>query len=235
MPHSDNLYSASESSAESFSDELSPTDGYFTSRTHPQDVMVLDPTTGTSNAKAQEARAETQASSESHFSNSQVRPVSPTSSLPLFTGTHPSTYTPTSPATYTPRTLASSFPRQEDLSLETSPFLHQSAPPPTYSAATSQSGDQHINMNRTVSAQQLEEGNREPESMGQPNEYDERTPLWTRKTGRLPGWLSLRRSLLIILILGLTVGCLAIALKSDKSVSLNLYIILLSLSLLSVV
>lgn len=220
MPRSDNLYSADDSDAESFSDELSPTDGYFTNRAHPQDVMVRDPTTESRNSKAEEARAEAQADSESHFSNSQVRPVSTTSSLQVSTGTHPSTYTPTSPTTYTPRTLMSSFPRQEDLYSEASPLLHPPAPPPAYSAATPQSGDQHITPNySTVSARLLEEGSREPESMGQPSEHDERTPLWTTKTRRLPEWLSLRRSLLIFLIVGLAVGFIAIAVKSGRSVS----------------
>lgn len=236
MPHSDNLHSADDSDTESFSDELSPTDGYFSNRAHPQDVMVPDPTVGGCNAKAQEATAETQANSQSHFPNSHVRPLSPTSSLPVPSGADSSTYTPASPSTYTPRTLASPFPRQEDLYSEASPLLHPSAPPPAYSAATLHSGDQHINRNySTIFAQQLEEGNREPESMGQPNEYNERTPLWMRRTRRLPEWLSLKRSILVILVLGLAMGFIAIAAKSGKSVSLNIYIMLQSLSLSFVV
>jgi hypothetical protein len=44
MPYSDNLYSANdESDAESFSDELSPTDGYFNRREMPTAGLVPDP------------------------------------------------------------------------------------------------------------------------------------------------------------------------------------------------
>ena len=43
MPYADNLYSADESDAESFSNELSPTDGYFSNREQSRNVVVLDP------------------------------------------------------------------------------------------------------------------------------------------------------------------------------------------------
>src|SRR4051812_5721699 len=44
LPYSDNLYSANdESDAESFSDELSPADGYFNRRDMPTNELVPDP------------------------------------------------------------------------------------------------------------------------------------------------------------------------------------------------
>ena len=69
MPYTDNLYSADDSDVESFSNELSPTDGYFSNSRPSSGCDGPDPSleTGPSTAelKAQEVREEATASSAS--------------------------------------------------------------------------------------------------------------------------------------------------------------------------
>ena len=105
-----------DSDAESFSNELSPTDGYFNSRqNHPPDVLVPDPSQSTD--KAAEAEEE---SGVSHLSESNS-PQRRQSHLTL----HSSYYN---------RRYNSEFDEDEPHT-ERTPLIPQSAPP-TYSAAT---------------------------------------------------------------------------------------------------
>jgi len=221
MPSADNLYSADDSDIESFGQELSPIDGYFINRDHPQNEMVSDPSLDSQNLKAQEARAEAQANSQSHIASSSAPHEEPESS-PLFvsTGVNLSTYIPTSPTTYTPHSPTSSHRRQGDLYSETSPLLHFAAPPPAYSAETSQPASQNFNSHyNTVSTQQFEEGIREPESMCRPDDYDRRTPLWTRRVRKIPWRYYFRNTLLIALVLSIAIGLIVAATRSSKFVS----------------
>jgi hypothetical protein len=224
MPYADNLYSADDSDVESFSNELSPTDGYFSNRNHPQDVMVPDPSieTGpnTADAKAREAREEAAASSENQAASRRASSELPASSPLRVAAPTSSNHSPSSPTAYTPRSPTSSHSRQDDLYSETSPLLHSTAPPPAYSTATSQPELQHFNTNySTISARQLESGTRGPESMGGPHDFNERSPLWVKQVKRLPRWRLFRNILLVTLVLGLAVGFIIAAVRSGESVS----------------
>jgi hypothetical protein len=236
MPYADNLYSADDSDVESFSNELSPTDGYFANRDHPQDVLVPDPSleTGpnTAESKAREAREVAAASSENHTASRSASPEVPASSLLHVAAPASFTiYSPSSTTAYTPRSPTSSHRREDDLYSETSPLLHTTAPPPAYSAATSQPALQHFNRNyTTISAHQLESGLREPESMGGPHDFNERSPLWMKQVKKLPRWRIFRSVLLVTLVLGLAIGFIVAAVKSGEPVSS--YFCIASVSLL---
>jgi hypothetical protein len=198
--------------------------------------MVPDPSleTGpsTADSKAREAREEAAASSENHSASRPASSEGPASS-PLRVAARASStnYSHSSPTAYTPRPPTSSTRRQDELYSESSPLLHSIAPPPTYSAATSQSTIQHFNRNySTISAHQLESGIREPESMGGPHDFNERSPLWMKQVKKLPRWRLFRNILLVALVLGLAVGFIVAAVKSGKSVSS--YFCIASVSLL---
>ena len=67
MPSNTGLYGDSDS--DSISDELSPTDGYFNGRDHPQDVLIPDPSQASSESdKAREAREDAETSRASDAS-----------------------------------------------------------------------------------------------------------------------------------------------------------------------
>ena len=183
MPYSDNLYSADvESDAESFSDELSPTDGYFNRRDIPNN-LVPDPSRGSesSDDKDELARQEARQSSEV---------ASRTAASPTLTHMHTSrsdasaatsVYTPSLPVSNTPASPVAS--RQSNLYSERT--LLMNAPPPAYSASPPISPVDPLSPESrnysTFAPHQLEQGFRlpqEPESMGRPIEIpDERTPL----------------------------------------------------------
>lgn len=236
MPYADNLYSADDSDVESFSNELSPTDGYFSTRDHPQDVMVPDPSleTGpnTGDGKAQEAREDAAGSSENHAASRPASPELPASSpLGVAASTSSTHYSPSSPTAYTPRSPTSSHRRQDDLYSETSPLLHSTAPPPAYSAAISQPALQYFNTTySTISARQLESGIREPESMRGPHDFNERSLLWMKQVKRPRRWTLFKNILLVALVLGLAVGFIIATVKSGESVSS--YICIASVSML---
>jgi hypothetical protein len=236
MPYADNLYSADDSDVESFSNELSPTDGYFASRDHPQDVMVPDPSLGTgpsmAESKAREAGEEAIASPENLAAGTSASPGVSASSPFRVAAPAPSTiYSPSTHTAYTPHSPASSHRREDDLYSETSPLLHTVAPPPAYSAATSQPTLQHFNRNySTISAHQPESGLHEPESMGGPHDFNERYPLWVKQAKKMSRWRIFRNVLLVALVLGLAVGFIITAVKSGESVSS--YFCIASVSLL---
>ena len=72
MPSNTGLYSDSDN--ESLSAELSPTDGYFNGRDHPQDVLIPDPSQASSESdKAREAREEAETSRARDASTSPRR------------------------------------------------------------------------------------------------------------------------------------------------------------------
>jgi len=242
MPYADNLYSADdsdvESNAESFSDELSPSDGYFNGHSASlQNVMVPDPSLAagsTAESKAQEARAEAEANTDpqSPPSPTVASPRHPPSSL--HRSLTPATSHQSNPTSPTSRSISSptfSHRRNDDLYSENTPLLHSPhplAPPPTYTAATSGPHSpplsQTFNRNyRTISDHQLEEGrapSREPESMGRPMDFDEREPLWPKPLiVSPPAWAKLRNLLIILLVLGLGIGFIVTAVKSGESVS----------------
>ncbi|KAI9838010.1 MAG: hypothetical protein M1819_006164 [Sarea resinae] len=104
---SSNLYDAG-SDADSFSEELSPTDGYFGQRSHPQDMLIRNPEAPTnSESKAHGAREESEESTASPASNRRASSNFPhRSESPTFT--------------------------------EHSSLLLSQPPPPAYSAAPSQ-------------------------------------------------------------------------------------------------
>jgi hypothetical protein len=235
MPYADNLYSTGDSDVESFSNELSPSDGYFSNRDHPQDVMVPDPSleTGpnTADVKAREVREEAAASSENLAASRPASSELPASSPLRVAAPTSSNYSLSSPTAYIPRSPTSPHRHQDDLYSETLPLLHSTPPPPAYSAATSQPELQHFHTNySTISARQLESGTREPESMGDPHDFNERSPLWVKQVKRLHRWRLFRNILLVALVLGLAVGFIIAAVKSGESVSS--YFCIASVSLL---
>jgi len=236
MSHADNLYSADDSDVESFSNELSPTDGYFSSRDYTQDVMVPDPSLeigpSTAKSKAREAREVAIASSENLAAGTSASPgVSASSPLRVAAPAPSTIYSSSTHTAYTPRSSASSHRREDDLYSETSPLLHTVAPPPAYSAATPQPTLQHFNENyNTIPAHQLESGPREPESMGGPHDFNERYPLWMKQVKKGSRWRICRNVLLVTLVLGLAVGFIVAAVKSGESVSS--YFCIASVSLL---
>ena len=72
MPSSTGLYDNSDNN--SLSDELSPTDGYFNGRDHPQDVLIPDPSQASSESdKAREAREDAETSRASDASAARRR------------------------------------------------------------------------------------------------------------------------------------------------------------------
>ena len=118
MPSNTGLYGDSDD--ESLSEELSPTDGYFNGRNHPQDVLIPDPSQALSDSnsdKAQEARQEGEASRASEAGAASRRQ---------------SQHSPPS----TPSSRRRIDPVFEDEAVtEATPLLPSA--PPTYSAATS--------------------------------------------------------------------------------------------------
>lgn len=184
MPYSDNLYSADvESDAESFSDELSPTDGYFNRRDIPREILVPDPSQSSNSSDDKDELARQEARQ-----NSEV--ASRTTGSPTLSNMYPSlpdasaatsVRTPSSPVSNTPSSPVSSR-RTDDLYSESTPLMH--APPPAYSASPTLPLAPVFPDPRnysTFAPHQLEQGlpsRQEPESMGGPVDIpNERTPL----------------------------------------------------------
>lgn len=232
MPrYSDNLYSADDSDVGSLSDALSPTDGYFEDRGHPQEMLVEDPSLGagsTAESKAQEARRESAANSQEG--------QTPSVDAPLISRATPSQqYIPATTAAYAPSSLSaqashssvSPHRRTSDTYTETSSLLRP-APPPAYSPATSPTfSTPATNFNgnySTITSSQVEEGqvpHREPESMGGPPEdLNNRTPLYTREIKFSRARKCMKSCLLMLLTLVIMVSLLMTLIKAGlKSVS----------------
>ncbi|KAL3426314.1 hypothetical protein PVAG01_03105 [Phlyctema vagabunda] len=190
MPFSDNLYSAEDDSDNaSFSDQLSPSDGYFNRSDIPPNVMVPDPSLEQSSgaeAKAREAREEAQSNAESQYTNTASPAISNSTPSQLYTSA-PSNASPRSPPTS--QTFSSpTSPRRLYNSMYTSQSPLMAGPPPAYSPplpSSTPTSPQNTSPGtyNTFTPSRLEEGNHsEPQSMGAPpSQPTEETPLWTQR------------------------------------------------------
>ncbi|TGO14762.1 hypothetical protein BPAE_0619g00030 [Botrytis paeoniae] len=185
MSYSDDLVNSGNSSGNSWkeddSDELSPTDGYFSSNQIPQN-MIPDPTLSQEedNSNAQDAKGDfprdgdipstvqmsSHTNASSHATQHHRHSQAPSDSL------HASSY----------RRGENSFPEHQPLSERPRPaYIASAASSPV--SAQGQHTSTHYN---TFSQHRLEEGlPREPQSMGglaDNPEIDERTPLWLDRT-----------------------------------------------------
>jgi hypothetical protein len=224
MPYTGSLYSADDSDIESFSDELSPTDGYFTRRDHPQEVMIQDPSLeanqSTSQWKADGARGESEANPDSYgVASSQLPRSSPS---PIFTSLTTSTaFTPVFPTANIVRSSTIPRSQRENLYSETSALFYHTAPP-AYSPATSQARTQPLVQNvdvlnySTFPVHQLEH---QPESMSQPGAFNGQSPLGLKQFRNVSRLQQCKKLLLIVLVLSLAVGILIIAVKPSENVS----------------
>ncbi len=223
MPHSDNLYSVEDSDAESFSDELSPADGYFNRGHMSANAMVTDPSIEDTKPEAKTLippHLQESAGRSSRISSHQSSSL-PSQSYASVQSAHNSspshaTHTPISPVSS--RRLDDLFPRQP---------ASTSNPPPAYSAApeptTSSSQEPVRRSYSTFPEQQLEQGflpRREPESMGGPEEDpSESTPLSRESRKRSPCRRFIRNLLLVALILTVTTTLLSAIFGGVKTVS----------------
>ncbi|RFU27895.1 hypothetical protein B7463_g8440, partial [Scytalidium lignicola] len=195
-PRSDNLYSADdESDAESFSEELSPSDGYFERRQLPNETIIFPPQPSDepkSKLKANEAWQEALDNTKYLPTDSRLlaRPLASSST----------TYSPSSSGQ---PSISASMGHPAQISPSPQPrgshrtssniFYLNSDPPPAYTPPTAtnspvdlptptQGSDSQTLNSNPPSPRHIEEGlppHREPESMGAPEEQsDERTPLW---------------------------------------------------------
>lgn len=251
MPHSDNLYSAEESDHESFSDELSPSDGYFQRGEISARAMVPDPSLEDADSKPEaktlipphlmeSMRAGSRISSHSSSlpSQSYASAHSASTSVPSRTS-----YMPTSPVSS--RRLDDLFPRRP-ASMNGPPPAYTPSPEPTFSptqepsqpappvqpSPSSPPSPPTLPGPTTYSTfpeQHLERGflprREEPESMGSPEEIpSESTPLSLKTRRRSPCRNFLRKLLLIALVLTATTTLLTAIFGSSKSVSLSLHV-----------
>jgi hypothetical protein len=228
MPHSDNLYSAEDEDGddldnESFSDELSPTDGYFNRRDMSANAMVPDPS-------IEDAKPESKTLITPHLQGSMgrsSRTSNHSSSLPSqsYASAHspgnsfPSraSYTPSSPISS--RRLDDLFPRRP-ASMHGPPSAYSATPEPaTASSSPESSGPTYS----TFPEQHLERGflpQREPESMGSPEEVpSESTPLSLKSRKRSPCRTILRNLLLVALVLTVTSTLLTAIFRASMTVS----------------
>ena len=188
MPCSDNLYSAEDNSdGESFSHELSPSDGYFNRTDMPPNTMVQDPSLDSKEepktliaGRNAQAIIEMNSRSNSGATNSPVVPHSTASHN--YASSFSSQNAASSSNIYTPSSPSSS--RRTDNLFSHTHLIH--GPPPAYSATVTPTTNpsQGLPPDRsfsTVSQTLLEQGlptHHEPESMGVPvDEPNERTPL----------------------------------------------------------
>ncbi|TVY86712.1 hypothetical protein LAWI1_G008545 [Lachnellula willkommii] len=230
MPLSNNLYSAEDSDGESFSEELSPSDGYFNRGEGRQGVMVPDPSVDdkkvedktlipTPHPQASTGRA-------SRSSLSSVLPQA-TSSRPYAS---PSSESNSSslPTTYNPMPRMSSR-RPASFSEHTTLM---NIPPPAYSESPESSlpnssqdqsplSPRHSRNESAYSTFQehnLEQGFlplHEPQSMGGPIDVDERTPLSGDKPGPSRRRLIIKKLLFVALVFTVILA-LAFAVYTSK-------------------
>jgi hypothetical protein len=214
MPHQDNLYSVEESDNESFSDELSPADGYFNRGEISAQAMVPDP----SIEDSKEPEAKTlipphllesmgRDSRVSHYSSSlpsqsyasahsagtsvpsrsSYMPTSPVSSRRLdgLFPRRPASMNGPPPA-YTPSPEPTSSPTQEP-SQPNQP-VQPIQPPPSQPVQPSQQSPPSPVSYNTFPEQHLERGflprREEPESMGSPDEIPSESTPLSRSTRR---------------------------------------------------
>ncbi|KAG0647132.1 hypothetical protein D0Z07_7324 [Hyphodiscus hymeniophilus] len=231
MPYSDNLYSANddESETESFSNELSPTDGFFHRSPMASNRMVPDPSLDRKDAAEEDKvlipRSETRNESGS-TSRSATSPTlqhlfpsqnyaSSQSDNRIRPAASSTSNTPSSPASR----------RRTDNELFVDPRDSMQGPPPAYTPSSPPTSS-HSNHNRsysTIEPSQLERGlptpsNVEPQSMGRPSEDpNERTPLANneiKKTSRRRTFL--RKFLFIALVFAAVVAIMSTLVKWEN-------------------
>jgi hypothetical protein len=181
MPFSDNLYSLDDDSdGDSFSEELSPTDGFMHQTEIPTNTLVQDPTIG------RDTKAEAKVLIPTPVPQSRTGRTSrsgPSQSVPPhpYASVRSSDRSSSSPISYTPVSPTSPR-RREELFTEQTPLMN--GPPPAYSASPEPSTSETSENERRYSTfpeHHLERGflpRSEPESMGIPTDIsDETTPL----------------------------------------------------------
>jgi hypothetical protein len=247
FPHSDNLYSAEESDNESFSEELSPADGYFGRGQVSANAMVPDPSIEDSKPEAKTLipphllesmgrGSRIPNHSSSLPSHSYASAQSASTSVP----SHPS-YIPTSPVSS--RRLDDLFPRRP-ASMNGPPPAYSPSPEPAFFSSQessqpsqpsprsqssqpsppSQASQLIPTAYNTFPERHLQRGylprREEPESMGNPEELpNESTPLSCESRRSSPCRDILRKLLLIALVLTVTTTLLATIFGGFKSVS----------------
>ena len=249
MPSSDNLYSLDDDSdgGESFSNELSPTDGFFHRSEIPANTIVEDPSID-SKAEAKVLIPAPHSQSSTGRTSGLSSRSGPSQSIPP----HPyasirAGNTSSSPVTsYNP--VSPTSPQQREGSVtEHTPLLRD--PPPAYSASPEermspiqvstetqpesqpQPQPQTHSVYNTFPEHHLERGfrpQREPESMGPPVERpDESTPLTSdnfegNRPSRRPGYIYrgnlIKNLLLAALLLSVMISILTAMLSGTKSV-----------------
>ena len=229
MPYSDNLYSANddESDNESFSNELSPTDGFFNRRPMSPSHMVPDPSLDrkdreeedkvliprneTRNESGSASRSTTSPTLEQLFpsqnyasSQSNNRPAPPPTS----------SNTPSSPSSY----------RRTDNNVFSAPNHSMQGPPPAYTPSSPTTSSHSTHNNRSYSTfepRRLEQGlASEPQSMGRPAEDpDETTPLSENPVRKLSRRrLFIKKSLFVALVIAVVIGAMTTFLNWGQSV-----------------
>jgi hypothetical protein len=185
MPFSDNLYSLDDDSdGDSFSEELSPTDGFMHQTEIPTNTLVQDPTIGRDTKAEAKVLIPTPVSQSSTGRTSRLSNHSgPSQSIPPhpYASIRSSDRSSTSPISYTPVSPTSPR-RREELFTEHTPLMN--GPPPAYSASPEPSTSEASENGQRYSTfpeHHLERGfltRSEPESMGRPIDIsDETTPL----------------------------------------------------------
>lgn len=216
-PYADNLYSGDDdgvSDTESFSEELTPSDGYFHRANMPSHGrLVLDPTIDYGPAEAKtliespDMHPRTRAG-PSHGSSAQAMSSSSLASSPSFVSPEASReYTPVSPV---------SSRRREPSFSEHEPLMYQ--PPPAYSETPppSQPSAERPAIYSTFPFQHLERGfplaRQEPQSMGGPiaDATNEDTPLM--RSWKFPPQRKRTKALLlagfVLVVIGTTLSVL---------------------------
>lgn len=240
MPVSDNLYSAEGSDGESFSQELSPSDGYFNRGDRRQDVMVPDPSLDDKKVEDKTLIP----TPNPQASTGETSRTSLHSMLPQSTSSRPYASPPSSenssslPTRYTPISRMSS--RRPASFSEHTPLMN--IPPPAYSESpvpspSTSSQDQAPNSPQhsrnestysTFSEHRLERGFlpiHQPESMGGPVDADERTPLSGDKPGPSHRRLIIKKLLFVTLVFAIITALVSTVshLHSRGSVSIVIH------------
>lgn len=219
MPFSDNPYSADDSDVDSFSDELSPTDGYFNPNRGAAGIrpgmMVQDPSIGLDDKKP-EAKVliptpHAQAPMRQGERASNHPAMAQSSSSASYASPPPSENSPASPENrHTHNPLSRLSPQHHDhVFAEQMPLM--SGPPPAYTpspdtphAAVELSASERSY--RTFAENHLERGLLEPhqpESMGGhvEDEADERAPLSNNTLTKIPRWRRVNKRVLLLALL----------------------------------
>lgn len=233
MPLSDNLYSAEDSDAESFSDELSPSDGYFNSGDASPRGMVQDPTFDDDKKPEDKTLIPTPTASQASTGRSSRMANYP--SLPQLTSSSNYASGPSSEGSpSSPNTIRSHIshgtPRADRIFSEHAPLMND-APPPAYTPnPSSSSGTQARQDGAVYSAfpeYHLERGflapQREPQSMGGPvdrpiDEPSETTPLADGNRRRPLRYRRVLRRVLFIAVVFGVIGTMVTAVFHAKRV-----------------